>query len=365
MKLTWETYPLQLRTPLRISRSTMASRDAVRISLSDGEHTGHGEVVTSAYQRLDLPAIITAGGALARLFADGGALARVLADGGALARLLADGGALARVLADGFPSASSLAGLTGLPPGVLAALDAAWLDLCGKRAGAPVHALLGLPTEPVATAYTIGLVSPSDAAGHARRLVASGFRILKIKGGDGYDVTRIAAVRRAAPGARLWIDPNGGWTAAETLRVLAECEADRIEMVEQPIPPGTPGRLAWISERTPVPIVADEDAATEDDVDRLAGAVAGINIKLAKCGGVTAALSLAARARAHGLEMMLGCLVASSLGIAPAVHLAGLARWIDLDGHLLLREDPYTGIGGHDGTLRPPGEPGLGIRRTS
>ncbi|MFG1606813.1 dipeptide epimerase [Actinoplanes sp. NPDC049265] len=334
MKLTWESYPLRLREPLRISRSTMAFRGAVRISLSDGEHTGHGEVVTSVHHRLDLPTITAACETLAGPPALGG-----------------------------FPAIAA-GGLGPVPPGVRAAVDAALLDLRGKQAGMPVYALLGLPAATaVVTAYTIGLVSPNDAATAALGLAAGGFGVLKIKAGDQYDVARIAAVRRAAPGVRLWIDPNGGWTPTETLRVLAECEQHRIDMVEQPVPPGAPDRLAWISERTPIPVVADEDAATEDDVDRLAGAVDGINIKLAKCGGVTAALSLAAKAREHGLEIMLGCLVASSLGIAPAVHLAGLARWIDLDGHLLLNDDPHTGIGGHGGTLRLSGEPGLGIRR--
>lgn len=113
-----------------------------------------------------------------------------------------------------------------------------------------------------------------------------------------------------------------------------------------------------------MPVVADEDAATVSDVRRLAGAVAGVNIKLAKCGGITAAREIIDVATGYDMDVMLGCLVTSSLGIAPAVHLTGRARWVDLDGHLLLADDPWTGLGGHDGTLRLAGTPGLGVTPT-
>ena len=134
-----------------------------------------------------------------------------------------------------------------------------------------------------------------------------------------------------------------------------------LDALEQPIPPGDPDALAWVRERCPAPLVADEDAATAADVRGLAGAVDAVNIKLAKCGGLRPAREIIEVARAGGLDVMLGCLVASSLGIAPAVHLAGQARWADLDGHLLLAYDPFSGIGGEDGTLRLAGVPGLGV----
>lgn len=336
MRLTWRTYPLTLREPLRISRSTMAGRDAVEVSLHLDGFTGHGEVVTSVYYGLDRSAIDAELTAL-------------------------------RDRVAGYPDPQTL--LADLPPavpGVLAALDAAAHDLAGKRQGVPVHRLLGEPhAAKVPTAYTIGLMPPADAAAAARRLAAAGFAVLKVKAGDpsgGGDVARIAAVRAAAPAARLLIDPNGGWDPEGTVRLLDAVAACDVDAVEQPIPPGTPDRLAWISARTAVPIVADEDAATVADVDRLAGAVAGINLKLAKCGGISAARDLLDAAARHGMDVMLGCLVASSLGIAPAVHLTGSARWVDLDGHLLLADDPWTGIGGHDGTLTVPDTPGLGVR---
>ncbi|MBX7266465.1 hypothetical protein KIF24_10785 [Micromonospora sp. Llam7] len=337
MRLGWRTYPLRLREPLRISRSTMPGRDAVQVDLSHDGVTGHGEVVTSVYYGLDLAAIL---GVLA------GLRHRVRGYGEPEA-LLADLPALA----------------AELPAGVLAALDAAVHDLLARRAGMPVHQWLGRPAfSPAPTAHTIGLVAPDHAATTARALARRGFQLIKVKCGDDADPARVAAVRAAMPRARLVLDPNGAWTPEQTVRLLDALRPHGIDAVEQPIAPGTPQLLAWISARTDVPVIADEDAATVAHLDALAGTVAGINIKIAKCGGIHAAQRIAATAGAYGMDLMLGCLVASSLGIAPAVHLTGDARWIDLDGHLLLTDDPWTGIGGHDGVLRLTNEPGLGVR---
>jgi len=341
MRIDWEVYGLELDTPLRISRSVMSRRDAVRVVVEhDGRH-GHGEVVTSTYYQLDVEAITSLLNRLRPV------LAGVDSPETALDALHAD---------------------DTIPGGVRAAVDAALHDLLGLRRDVPVHALVGVPEwHDIPTAYTIGITTPDDAAVRAAALAGRGFSVLKVKAGTDpeRDVAAVAAVSAAAPGARLVLDPNGGWSPDEAVRVVERITATGVTLaaVEQPIPPGDPDALAWVRERCPAPLVADEDAATVADVRKLAGAVDGVNIKLAKCGGLRPALDIVAAARDGGLDVMLGCLVASSLGIAPAVHLAGHARWVDLDGHLLLARDPWSGIGGEDGTLRLSGVPGLGVVR--
>jgi L-alanine-DL-glutamate epimerase-like enolase superfamily enzyme len=343
VKVTQRTVRLDLAEPLRISRSTMTARDAVWLTVEhDGLH-GHGEAVTSVYYGLDADTL-------------GRLCAAVATD---LERLPDPESAL-QALIDG-----EVAG-PDAPPAVTAAVDAALLDLVGKRAGSPVHRLLGAPSAPVAaTARTIGITAPARAAAEARRLTANGFQVVKIKAGapdPEDDLARVRAVRNTAPGVRLLLDPNGAWTAARADALLPRFAELGVEAVEQPLVPGDPEALAALAERSPLPVIADEDAASAEDVRRLAGRVHGVNVKLAKCGGVHAALGIAAAIEGSGTDLMLGCLTASSLGLAPAVHLVDRARWADLDGHLLLAHDPWTGIGGHDGVVRASQLPGLGVR---
>ncbi|GAA3502836.1 dipeptide epimerase [Streptomyces prasinosporus] len=344
MKAGHRTVRLELTEPLRISRSTMSAREAVWLSVEHDGATGHGEAVTSVYYRLDAAT-------LERLLA---------AAGEGLARFPDPETALEALRADG-PAGG------GTPPAVTAAVEAALLDLVGKRAGSPVHRLLGAVRAPVAaTARTIGIASPAHAAVQARRLAASGFTVIKVKAGTPDpedDVRRVRAVRDAAPRARLLLDPNGAWTAAQAKALLPRFAELGVEAVEQPLAPGDPEALGALAERSPLPVVADEDAVHLEDVRRLAGRVHGVNVKLAKCGGVHAALRIAAAVEGSGTELMLGCLTASSLGLAPAVHLADRARWADLDGHLLLAHDPWAGIGGEDGFVRAGDPPGLGVER--
>ncbi|MGW7362090.1 dipeptide epimerase [Streptomyces sp. NPDC054841] len=341
MKVSQRTVRLQLAEPLRISRSTMAAREAVWLFIECEGQLGRGEAVTSVYYGLDADT-----------------LGRLLhAESQWLARFAEPESAL-EALRNG--------GRESTPPAVAAAVESALLDLLGKQAGIPVHALLGASVAPsAATARTIGITSPSRAEAQAARLVRDGFSVLKIKAGAPEpedDLTRVRAVRAAAPHARLLLDPNGAWTVSTTERLLPRLAELGIEAVEQPIAPGDPEALASLAERSPLPVIADEDAIGHEDARRLAGRVQGINVKLAKCGGVSAALRIAELIADTGTELMLGCLTASTLGIAPAVHLADRARWIDLDGHLLLAHDPWTGIGGADGTVRTSRYPGLGVR---
>ncbi|MGW3951159.1 mandelate racemase/muconate lactonizing enzyme family protein [Streptomyces sp. NPDC004752] len=343
MKASLRTVRLELAEPLRISRSTMTARDAVWLSIDHEGVRGYGEAVTSVYYRLDADT-------LERL------LAAVAVD---LLRFPDPESAL-----DALRGGELAGGST--PPAVTATVEAALLDLVGRRAGSPVHRLLGAPAPPVAaTARTIGITSRAHAAAQARRLSASGFEVIKVKAGSpdpADDVERVRVIRDAAPGVRLLLDPNGAWTSAQARELLPRFADLGVEAVEQPLAPGAPEELGALAERSPLPVIADEDAVDIDDVRRLAGRVQGVNVKLAKCGGVHAALRIAALVDGTGTELMLGCLAASSLGLAPAVHLADRARWADLDGHLLLARDPWTGIGGADGFVQASDRPGLGVQ---
>lgn len=343
MKASLRTVRLELTEPLRISRSTMTARDAVWLSIEHDGVTGHGEAVTSVYYGLDaetLERLLTSVGTDLTRFPDPESALEALRVG-------------------------ELVG-ADTPPAVTAATDAALLDLVGKRADSPVHRLLGATEAPVtATARTIGITSLAHAAAQARCLAASGFEVIKVKAGTPDpedDVERVRVIHDAAPRARLLLDPNGAWTTAQAHALLPRYADLGVEAVEQPLPPGDPEALGALADRSPLPVIADEDAVSLEDVRRLVGRVHGVNVKLAKCGGVHAALRIAELIDGSGTELMLGCLTASSLGLAPAVHLADRARWADLDGHLLLAHDPWSGIGGEDGVVRASDRPGLGVR---
>lgn len=345
MKARLRTGRLELTEPLRISRSTMTARDAVWLTVEHQGAYGHGEAVTSVYYGLDADTLV-------RLLASVD-LGRFADPESALEALRAG------------ESASSRA----VPPAVTAAVESALLDLVGKRAGTPLYHQLGASTPPVAaTARTIGITAPPHAAAEARRLAASGFRLIKVKAGapdPEDDVERVRLIRDAAPAVRLLLDPNGAWSTAQATALLPRFADLGVEAVEQPLAPGDPEALGALAERSPLPVIADEDAVSLDDARRLAGRVHGVNVKLAKCGGVHAALRIAAAIEGSGTELMLGCLTASTLGLAPAVHLADRARWADLDGHLLLAHDPWTGIGGADGVVRASDRPGLGVEEVA
>ena len=242
--------------------------------------------------------------------------------------------------------------LSLLPPGAARnAVDCALWDLEARRSGVDVADRLGLcETGPLASALTIVIDTPAAMAEAAAR--AGGAPLLKIKVDAQLPADRIRAVRRAAPEAALIVDPNESWDRAlvETMQpVLLEAG---IALLEQPVPAGAD---AWLEGFAPaVPICADESVHVAADLETIARRYQAVNVKLDKAGGLTAALDLAYAARARGLALMTGCMVGSSLSIAPALHLAGLSDFVDLDGPLWLREDRRGGVRDEGGLLFPP-----------
>jgi L-alanine-DL-glutamate epimerase-like enolase superfamily enzyme len=238
-----------------------------------------------------------------------------------------------------------------------AAIDAALHDLQGKIAGLPTWRLLGLRRAGPPTSWTIWLGDPDDMARRAER-VARRFQRLKLKLGarDGLDLERVRAVRSVTD-VPLQVDVNEYWTLDEALELLPQME---IEYCEQPLPAGDEGgpRLMRAS---PVPIYVDEDCHTLADVASCGERAHGINIKLAKSGGIREAVRMAHAARALGLGVMLGCMIESGLGIAAAAQIASLCDHVDLDGNLLLAEDPWPGVEFTDGVQLPSEQPGLGV----
>jgi L-alanine-DL-glutamate epimerase-like enolase superfamily enzyme len=236
------------------------------------------------------------------------------------------------------------------------ALDCAYWDVNAKAAGRHAHELAGLgPPAPLTTAYTISLGTPPAMAEAAERAALRPLLKVKLGGGDD-DRTRIAAVRRAAPRAEIIVDVNEGWRADDLERNLAACADAGVTLVEQPLPEGGDEALARIK-RT-IPVCADESVHDRASLDALAGKYDAVNVKLDKAGGLTEALALAGAAEQRGLAVMVGCMVATSLAMAPAMLVAQRARVVDLDGPLLLAKDRPEGLR-YDGSLVYPPEPAL------
>ena len=241
------------------------------------------------------------------------------------------------------------------------ALDIALHDLVGKATGRSVHDLLGLSADIPPTDFTIGIDEPAIVAERARR--AGAFPALKIKVGGPADVATLRAVR-AVYDKPIRVDANTGWTPDVALGLVDELVRLGVELIEQPFPAN---RLDWLRDlqsASPLPIVADESCVIDDDLDTLVGVVDGVNVKLAKCGGVGPAARMLARARGLGFRTFLGCMEETSVGIAASAAVASLADWVDLDGNLLLAKDPFEGLGiSSDHRWQLMSAPGLGISR--
>jgi L-alanine-DL-glutamate epimerase-like enolase superfamily enzyme len=251
----------------------------------------------------------------------------------------------------------SMAYLDSIAPGnfpAKCAVNLALLDGASKSKGLPLHAFLGLdfPNPGPITSFSIGIDRPEVMASKARQ--AMGMPILKVKLGGPEDRKGFQAVRETAPEKMIRVDANAAWSTREqALENIEWLAADgRVEFVEQPMPPETPlADIEWLKQRSPLPVFADESYQCAKDADRAAQGFHGVNVKLVKTGGATAAKSALEAARAQGLKTMIGCMIESSVLISAAAHLASLADHLDLDGNLLVDNDPYVGVGCHHGRL--------------
>ena len=334
MRLTHRTATLRLREPFTIARSTDEEVEEIFVELELDGLTGYGEASLQEHYGESVES--------AASFLD------------EAEELLGD---------DPFALEEIGRRLAGRPGEMAAkaAIDSALHDLCGKLAAQPVWRLLGLERAGPPTSWTIWLGEPDDMARRAEG-VGERFRRFKLKLGarDGLDVERVRAVRGVTR-LPLQVDVNEYWELDEALENVAQLAQLGVEYVEQPLPAGDPGGLRLKREST-LPIFVDEDCHVAADVPGCAEIAHGVNIKLTKSGGIREALRIAHAARALGLGVMLGCMVESSLGIAAACQIASLCDHVDLDGNLLLADDPWEGVAFVDGVQLPSEQPGFGVR---
>jgi L-alanine-DL-glutamate epimerase-like enolase superfamily enzyme len=334
MRVVLRNYDLALEVPFAIARGTTSVRP---ICVAEVEHegiTGYGEASPSAYYG-DSPELaaeaITGSGEI------------IGTDPFAIA-------AVSEALGERFPAS----------PSGRAAVETALYDLSAKLAGMPLYRMLGLAGKnPPDTSLTVGVEDVGRAEAMIEKLRQ--YPILKAKAGFGDELALIRLLREKTD-ATLRVDANEGWTLAEAIdRINAYSREFSVEFFEQPLPKEDLDGYRELKRQTGATIIVDESIVCKEDVLRWAGIVDGINIKLMKCGGIREALELIVVARAAGLRVMLGCMVESSLGITAAAHIAPLVDYCDLDGNLLISNDPFVGVRALGGKIRLPDVPGLGV----
>ena len=329
MELRATTRTLELAEEFGIARGSRTEQAVVQVELSHDGTTGRGEAAP-VYYRNETTA--TASAFLAEA-------ADALGD-------------------DAFALEEILAGMHGDAAG-RAALDAALHDWVGRRLGVPVWRLLGLSRDAPVTSYTLGIDTLEGTRDRARR--AAGFKALKVKVGGSDDLARLEAVREESD-APLRVDANEGWTLEAARSLVPALVELGVELIEQPFPAADVESFRALRELSPrPPLIVDEGCQDLGDVAAVAGYADGINVKLAKSGGLREAVRMVHAARALGLRVMIGCMVESQLGVAPAAQIASLADWVDLDGHLLLADEPFRGLQFEQGRVLPSHGPGLGV----
>jgi L-alanine-DL-glutamate epimerase-like enolase superfamily enzyme len=337
MKLSHEIITLRTKNPFVIARGGSSEYRVVRVTVTaaDGA-TGWGEAAPSRFYGDTADTVIDVLPILASVLQE--------ADGWSLEALEHE---LARAIR--FNGSAR------------AAVSAALHDLMGKRLGVPVYKLWGLdPAASPLSSFTIG-IAPDEATLRQRVGDAGQYPVLKIKLGSSWDQRIVRVVRELAPTKILRVDANAAWTPKSALAMIPFLAEMGVEFVEQPLPPHDLEGLRFIRERSTLPIIADESCLVAADIPRLAGCVDGINIKLAKCGGLREALRMIATARAHDMLVMAGCMIESSLGITAAAQFAPLLDCADFDGAALVSNDPYVGVTIDGGKIALPTGPGLGV----
>ena len=336
VSVTWVRRELHTAQPFGIARWTHSAYPRTFVTFEQGGVRGQGEAAPNAFYG-------ETGGTVEAVLP---LLAEALTDGWDWDGL---GARLSARMPQGHPS-------------VKCALEMAALDWAARSVGLPVWRLLGLSPLPLPeSSYTVSLGELPEMRRQAREAVERGHGVLKVKLGTARDEEIVTALREEAPQVLLRVDANAAWSRAEARRMLGVLEAAGVEFVEQPLAAGDLEGHAELRRVSRLPIVADESLHHVADVPALARAFYGVNLKLAKLGGPLQALAALRLARAHGMSVMMGCMIESSLGIAAAAHLAGLCDWADLDGALLLADDPFVGLEWTAGRLSRPLGAGWGV----
>ncbi|MDH4035925.1 MAG: dipeptide epimerase [Candidatus Krumholzibacteria bacterium] len=339
MKLEVEPIRVETAHPFKIARETKQVRDIFVLTLEADGVRGMGEAAPQGYYGEDAMTVRSAVNAIGRLLD---------AEPSEVRRRLNQPGEELHQRLQAHAS-------------VRAALDMALWDHAGRCADAPVWSLIGAdPLRAPLTSFTIGIDRPDVI--DARVDAAAAYQVLKVKVGLPGDLEIVDRVMTRS-GKVVRVDANEGWDAETALEKTLDLYRRGVEFCEQPIAREDVDGLRQLKLVSPLPVVLDESISGPDDVDRCHDQGHGINIKLMKCGGITPALQMIERARAHGLKVMIGCMLETSLGVTAAAHLSPLADWADLDGNLLLADDPFEGVTVVAGRLVLPREPGLGVRR--
>ena len=338
LSLKWSIQRITTKFEFKIARSAESYYDVVILELSDGEVTGFGEAAPSRRYENGPEAI------LEMLSSKNDQILDIHVD---------DAESRQEQLEIMFPESYSLQ----------AALDTAFWDLYGQRQGTPLWKMFGATQDLVTSSYTIGI---SDLSIIPEKIEeAAPYPILKIKLGTDYDHDIIRAIR-AETDKVLRVDVNEGWKTVDQAKRGAEWLAEEnVEFLEQPMPSNQLDDIAELREFSPLPLVADENSVRPEDLPGLVGAYDGINIKLMKCGGLTNARRMIELSQKHNFDIMMGCMVETSIGISAMSQLGSFARWLDLDGNVLLAADPFGGVGNQAGEIILLDKPGLGIEKRS